>query len=368
MRLLDRLHRWTGGLIGLLLALLGLSGAVLVHKDAWVMLPHARDAQLWDTQATAAGVERIMANPATRPRSIIFATRDFGLNRLSYAGDAGAYSDQAGTIVTRWDSQWQRPEIWLFDFHHHLFAGDTGETVIGIAAVCGLFFVISGTILWWRTRKTFAFRLLPKRLSRPAIVRHHRDLGVVAAPLLALSLVTGSILVFQPLAGIFLGPSAPAQIKAALKPPAPRKAVLADHPDWTRMIRTARSLYPDAEFRILSLPRNDSGLISLRMRQPDEWIPNGRTTLWFAADSGALVRTRDARALPRAVKAYNALYPLHAAKIGGLPYRLVMTVSGLALALLGSLAVWSFWFRGGLKVPAQPPRATKVSQGLKRPA
>ena len=86
------------------------------------------------------------------------------------------------------------------------------------------------------------------------------------------------------------------------------------------------------------------------------------------ADPHALVRTRDARALPRAVKAYNALYPLHAAKIGGLPYRLVMTVSGLALALLGSLAVWSFWFRGGLKVPAQPPRATKVSQGLKRPA
>jgi uncharacterized iron-regulated membrane protein len=29
--------------------------------------------------------------------------------------------------------------------------------------------------------------------------------------------------------------------------------------------------------------------------------------------------------------------------VGGLPYRLVMTVSGLALTLLGTLAVVTFW-------------------------
>jgi hypothetical protein len=33
--------------------------------------------------------------------------------------------------------------------------------------------------------------------------------------------------------------------------------------------------------------------------------------------------------------------------VGGLGYRLVMTLAGLALALLGSLAVWSFWLKGG---------------------
>ncbi len=34
MPLLDGLHRWTGGLIGLLLVVIGLSGLMLVHKDA----------------------------------------------------------------------------------------------------------------------------------------------------------------------------------------------------------------------------------------------------------------------------------------------------------------------------------------------
>jgi uncharacterized iron-regulated membrane protein len=74
-----------------------------------------------------------------------------------------------------------------------------------------------------------------------------------------------------------------------------------------------------------------------------EWLPNGRTTLWFAADSGRLVAARDAATLPAVVRGYNMLYPLHAAKVGGLPYRLVMTATGLALTMLGTLAVWTFW-------------------------
>lgn len=344
MKVLDLLHRWLGGLIGLILAVLGFSGALLVHKDAWVILPHASDVQVQDTAVIAVATERIMANPAMRPESIIFASPNFGLHRLRFADDSGAYTDQAGNVVTRWSSQWERPELWLFDLHHHLFAGDMGETIIGVAAVAGLFFVISGIILWTRTRKTFEFRLLPKRMSRPAIVRHHRDLGVVAAPLLISALLTGAILVFRPIAGLILGPSAPARIEASLKAPPYPRAPLSQHHDWRGLIEQARTRFPDAEIRGLSLPRQNSGLITLRMKKPEEWLPNGRTTLWFAADTGRLVKARDASQLPSTVKAYNMLYPLHATKVGGLGYRLVMTFTGLALGLLGTLTLWSFWF------------------------
>ncbi len=338
------MHRWVGGLIGLVLAVLGLSGVLLVHKDSWVLLPHASDPQVRDSAVIARTVARIMADPASRPDMISFAGPDFGLDRLRYADGAGAYVTQAGDLVTRWESQWQRPELWLFDLHHHLFAADTGETIIGIAALLGLFFVISGAILWTRTRQTFEFRLLPKRLSRPAIVRQHRDLGIIAAPLLFLSLLTGAILVFRPVAAVILGPSAPALIDASIKAPKSPPAEAAAALDWRAMILTAQQRFPDAEIRSLSLPRGKNGLITLRMKKPEEWLPNGRTTLWFAADDGRLVSARDASRLPAAVKIYNMLYPLHAAKVGGLLYKLVMTFSGLALTLLGSLTLWSFWF------------------------
>lgn len=344
MKLLDSLHRWTGGIVGLLLAILGLTGALLVHRDSLTFVSHAGDARVTDVAQLADTTQHLMTG-ARVPQSITYASDDFGLLRIAYKGGKGAYADQAGTLMTQWDSQWQRPELWLFDLHHHLFAGETGDTIIGLAALCGLFFVVSGIILWWRTRKTYAFRLWPARMSRPAIVRHHRDLGVVVAPLLILSLLTGAVLIFRPMAALLFGPGAPAQIDRALAAPPPRVAKLGKDLDWAAMIRTAHDRFPDARLRSLSLPRKDNGLITIRMKRPQEWLPNGRTTLWFAADTGTLVAARDAAGLPGAVQGYNMLYPLHAAKVGGLAFRLVMTLSGLALAMLGSFTVWTFWFR-----------------------
>jgi len=45
----------------------------------------------------------------------------------------------------------------------------------------------------------------------------------------------------------------------------------------------------------------------------------------------------------------------HAAKVGGFGWEIAMTLSGLALTLLGSLAVWSFWFRRNRPMPARRP-------------
>lgn len=344
MRLLDSLHRWTGGIVGLLLAVLGLTGLFLVHRDSLTFAPHAGDVRVTDMESLAATTQHLMTT-GPMPQSITYASDDFGLLRLAYKGGKGAYADQAGALVMQWDSQWQRPELWLFDLHHHLFMGEVGDTVIGLAALCGLFFVVTGVLLWWRTRKTFAFRLWPARMSRSSIVRHHRDLGIVVAPLLLLSLMTGAILIFRPMTAILFGPGAPAQIDRSLAAPPPRVAELGKHLDWAAMIRTAHARFPDAQLRSLSPPRKDNGLITIRMKRPPEWLPNGRTTLWFAADTGALVDARDAAQLPGTVRGYNMLYPLHAAKVGGLAYRLVMSLSGLAMALLGTLAVWSFWFK-----------------------
>ncbi|MES2058540.1 MAG: PepSY-associated TM helix domain-containing protein [Pseudomonadota bacterium] len=345
MKLLDLVHRWTGGLIGLVLAILGLTGAILVHKDSWVMLPHASDTLVRDPAAVAAATDRLLgAYPSAN--GIVYASERFGLHQVRGADGVGAYADQTGMVVTHWSSQWARPELWLFDLHHHLFAGDIGETVIGVAGLCALLFVITGVILWWRTRRTFAFRLWPKRMSRPAIVMQHRDLGIVAAPLLFLSALTGAMMIFKPVAAIVVAPfSAPSDVVAALAQPKLKSGPLAARPDWRAMLERARQRFPDAEFRILSLPRKPGAPIGLRMKRAGEWLPNGRTSLWFDASDGRLMDVRDALAMPTGAKLFNAAYPVHAGKVGGLVWRLVMTASGLAMAMLGSLAIWSFWFR-----------------------
>jgi len=345
MKWLDLIHRWTGGVIGLVLAIMGLTGAILVHKDSWIALPHAGDPRIADPALIAAATEKLLAaNP--KAQGIIYASDSFGLDQVRLAKGAGAYADQAGNAVLRWSSQWERPELWIFDLHHHLFTGDVGETVIGVAGLAAILFVVTGTILWWRTRRTFTFRLWPKRLSRPAIVMQHRDLGIVMAPLLLMSAVTGTMMIFKPFAGIVLAPlGSTATITAALAAPKLKSGPLSAAPDWTAMIAAAHRRFPDAQIRVLSLPRKPGEPIAIRMKRAAEWLPNGRSLLWFDAADGHLLASTDALTMPSVAQAFNAAYPLHAAKVGGLAYRLLLTLSGLAMAMLGSLTVWTFWFK-----------------------
>lgn len=359
MRVIRVLHRWTGGLIGLVLAVLGLTGAILAHQDAWLQasLPHAADPVLPGDARLAETAARLLADPHERPNAILFAHEGFGLHRLFYGDGAGpgAYVDQSGAPVVRWSSMWRRPEAWLFDLHRHLFMGKTGETAAGIGALAGLGFVVTGLILWWPARRGFVLQLWPRNGSRAALLAHHRNLGAVAAPFILVSALTGAMMALRPIEALVLRPfSAPGELAAARAAPSLKGGPLAPDLDWRALLRAAQARYPQAELRLVSLPRKPGDLIQVRLRQPGEWTPNGRTALWFNPADGRLVGDRNARTLPRGVRIADAEYPVHAAKVGGLAWRLAITISGLSLAMLGALAAWTFWFR-------PPPTASKLT-------
>ena len=83
---------------------------------------------------------------------------------------------------------------------------------------------------------------------------------------------------------------------------------------------------------------------------PDNpWNLAGQSVGQFAFGSegplGKLLGARDALTMPDGAQAFNMAFPIHASKVGGWGWRTVMTISGLAMTMLGSFAVWSFWFR-----------------------
>ena len=335
MRTLSAIHRWAGAFIGLLLALLGLSGAILVWEGEWVTLPGAGDPIAENVGRIAAVTDR--GAESGELSRITFASEEIGLHHLTYADGGGAYVRQNGQLVDSWSSQWDRPELWLFDLHHHLFAGHTGETITGIAGLAGLAFVVTGLILWWRSRRRFSLRLWPERFAPGPIVRHHRDLGVVVAPLLVLSMGTGALMLFSPLRTVLIGEEVRPQVElpAAVAAATPIEAAL----------RASNQRFPGARLRRLTMPSGPGDPITVRMKQPEEWTPNGRTQLTFDARTGEPLSVEDPLGSNRAAFISEKLYPLHSAKVGGLAMKLAMTVSGLALALLGSLATYSFWSR-----------------------
>lgn len=348
MRVIVTLHRWAGGLIGLLLSILGLSGALLVWKEEWLRLtlPAAR---MREGESLGVAVSKIIS-AAPETTSLVTPTEKLGLFMARLKDGGGFYADRNGDIVAAWSSPYDRLELWLFDLHHYLLAGRTGETLAGIAGLAGLFFIFTGVVLWWRTRHAFSLRLWPKSWRRIDIIRQHRDLGVVIAPILALSMATGVMMTLRPVADFVLAPwSSPAEMRAATAPPGIAGAQ-AETIDWRNILMLAEARFPGAETRVIALPAGDGGLIALRMKQAHEWLPNGRTLLWFDPATAALIEARDAAAHPPGLRIYNGVYPVHAAKIGGPAYKLAATVAGLALAMLGGFAVWSFWVRQLLRL------------------
>jgi uncharacterized iron-regulated membrane protein len=341
LKTLSLLHRWAGGLIGLLLAILGLSGTILLWEGEWISLPHSGDPVMENVRSIGTIAGREVQAGAAR---ITFASEEIGLHHVAREGGAGSYVAQDGTTITAWSSQWERPEFWIFDLHHHLFAGQNGELVAGWAGVFGLFFVISGIILWWRSRRAFRWQLLPKKFQPGPIVSHHRDIGIIVAPLLLLSFISGTGMVFKDVAAAVLSPFGKLETNSM----APKVGPIHGTAPVGAMLAEAKLRFPQAELRRLTVPGKPGQPWSVRMRQPFEWTPNGRTTLSFDA-TGKLINVADPASGSRAASIYETFYPLHSAKVGGFAWKLVMTLSGLGLTLLGSLATWSFWFRKAKK-------------------
>lgn len=341
MKLLSFLHRWSGGIIGLLLAILGLTGAILVWEGAWIGLPGADDPVVERFDQLGLIANQAAANGALR---ITFASEEIGLHHVARESGAGAYLRQDGSQIASWTSQWDRPELWLFDLHHHLFAGETGEVVAGIAGLFGLMFVVTGSILWWRSRRAFRPRLWPRRLAPGPIVSHHRDVGILAAPLLIVSLVTGVAMLFAPVRQALVGVEhRPKIVKTAT-----------GIGDAHAALSAAKAYFPDARLRRIVFPSKPGDPIVVRMRQPFEWTPNGRTQLSFAASGQVTIE--DSAAANGSAAFAEKFYPVHSGKVGGLLWKLAMTASGLALAMLGMLATWSFWAR---RAGRSKPRTTR---------
>lgn len=350
MKLLSWIHRWTGAFLGLVLAVLGLSGALLVWEGEWISLPGVHDPLQENVASMGAIVERAAATGELS--RVTFASDEIGLHQLVYADGSGAYIRQNGQVVERWTSQWERPELWLFDLHHHLFARKIGETFTGIAGIAGLGFVLTGIVLWWRGRASFRPTLLPKRFKPGPIVKHHRDLGLLVAPFVTLSMLTGVMMLFEPARSVLIGVERrPKQTLRAGKEVDARETLL-----------LTKAMFPDAVLRRITLPSTSREPIVVRMRQSFEWTPNGRTQITF--DPDGTVAVENARAANISAALTEKLYPVHSAKIGGLVMKVLMTLSGLGLFVLGAFAVYSFWTRRSKRRRRKSTRGLLIRAGI----
>lgn len=322
MAWLRRLHAWIGLALCLLLALIALTGASLAFR------PQIRDIGRPTPAAPAA---------AELPRIVAMAQARFGpdgFNAITFASPQAAWSEvrlkdgrHAWIDHHTWTVQpYSRLDAgleWLFDLHHQLLSGDAGERFIGIVGALGALMAISGLIIWWPARRSFGFALVPRRPGRAGWLSAHRDLAVMVAPLVLLSMLTGAALALPEVSRPLL--NAPA-------PKAPKGAMIGKGPtDWPAAIAAAQARFPKATVRMVVASGKAP---SIRLRQPGEWHVNGRTIVYLDPPKGRIIGVYDAQAQEAGARTFNVFWPLHAGRVGGVAWQTTILLSGLGLAAL----------------------------------
>lgn len=331
MGALRKLHAWAGLMLCLLLLPLAISGAALVFKPEWLRATVPGAAQQVSVGPEAAARAMTAAEAGFgKLRSVVFASPEIGLHQV-YLKEGGGYLAPDGQVVQRFGKN-ERVVDWLFDLHHHLLAGETGQTVAGVAGLAALVMVLTGLVLFVPALRSFAFRVAPdRRPGRAGWLAAHRDLGLLAAPVLLVVIVTGAPVALSKQTADLLG-------FQKAKPPAAGAAA----PDWPAALAAAQARFPDAVLRSAAPPAKPRATIAIRLRQPAEWHVNGRTVVHVDPATSGVVAVEDALAHPLRQRIYNAFWPIHASKVGGLVWKILSFLSGLALALLSVYGAESY--------------------------
>ncbi|QDE41349.1 PepSY domain-containing protein [Luteibacter pinisoli] len=350
---LKTLHLWLGLSLGVLLALVTMSGSVLLWEQPLLVAGHPELAArpLPDLATQAHSLEAVLASPQAKGlRSLALPDAELPVWEAQARGGDRMYFDASTgePLLTRHKSG--DGLLTLLDWHTHLLTGEVGETVLGVVACTGLFMLFSGAWLYWPGRSRALKHLKPH--ANPPVLRwasFHRAVGVIALPLLIVMIGTGTTMAYR--GAVRNGLAAAFGEHAPAKPP---KIAALDGPvDWAAVLAAAQAAAPDAELTRIMLPTKESGTIVMRVRRAGEWNLAGRSTLFIDGHDARVVGGEDATKLGPGGRLANALFPIHSAAVGGLVWRTVACITGL-LPMFLLVTGFLFWRARRRRRPASP--------------
>jgi len=345
LRLIRTLHAWGGITLALLLMLSSVTGTLLIWKEDYVKLttPEAQLEFIPEPAVLARIAEAVEAQWDNNDiLNIQFATQEFPLTKVTLYDTNYAYVDINGNVVDQWHMN-DRIEEWLYDLHHRLLLEDLGLTITGLAAIALIILVLLGVITFIPLRRHFKKGPLPRNTTRIAMLDSHRNLGILLALPLLVTLVTGITLAF------------PVEVEELLLEELRRTQEYSDAMvvgiddingegvgDWLPAMERTLAVFPGAVIRSASVPNGFSVHRIIGVQQPGDINRNGLSLTYVDEELGYMDLRIDAQGFPAVERAVNAGYPLHTARAGSLLYKLFMTVCGTGAALLSGLGLASF--------------------------
>jgi uncharacterized iron-regulated membrane protein len=348
-KLISWLHRYVGLAVAVVLAMSGMTGAVITFDNEIDRVSHPTLRQV-EPQAAAASVDRLAASarqawPGQPVRMIVFPESPRDAVEVWYRESSmRAYLDpHDGHVLGLRDMRDSLMGIFV-DLHTNLLAGDAGRAIVGWCGLAAILLIILGIWLWWPKRGRWRQALTVKWEAGAARVwlDVHKVAGVATGLFLVLIVATGSALalprvVTEPLLVAFTGQGATR--------PAPKSARSAGpSASLDTMILRTKEAYPEGRITRLMMPASPQAPVTVRIRQAGEIHQVGRTFVFFDQYDGTLLRVDDVFDANPATRINAWFYPLHTGFYGGTATRLLNILFGVSLTLISLSGAW-MWVR-----------------------
>jgi uncharacterized iron-regulated membrane protein len=354
-------HLWLGLITGVVAALLGISGTVLIFRGELeqAFRPHllASAPLSRETSIEHLVSSYIQVNPKQTLRGLQLPTlgeRNPLVLMVAGSGQpARVYIDPAtGLELKGPTNDWIS---WTVRLHHSLFL--KGHFYTGLAGVALSLLCVTGVVVWWSSIKTFAHDIA----FRPGRLRtmRARDVHIFAGVWLLIPLF---LLAFS--GTVFTWREAYTRVALALTRSTVQKQKLAAAGDarslnLDKAIAVARTRFPEATPTMVRMPAQTGDPLTVRMRTPDDSRDMG-TTQVFVNARAEVIGVEQPGDKPLAARAVEVLAPLHTGELGGWPLKLAWAFMGLVPPLLffsGVRAAWRKYVRvypARVPVPSQP--------------
>jgi uncharacterized iron-regulated membrane protein len=352
-----QLHLWTSMIAGVVLLVLGVTGAVMAFEEP---LDHVLNPGLFYVRPQA---QRMPIADMVSSLQKAFPRQRVNMIMLGKSPDLAALAVMRGGGPVYLDPytgqvKGKRKGVGftqtVHNIHLRLWMGRTGEMVGSVATLVLVFLTLSGIYLWWPLKRvTVATGKSWRRLNFDL----HYAAGFYSSLFLLIVSLTGVIVGFSDYTMDWmykLTNSEPMDSTADSTPVPGAKPISPD-----RAVEIAQPAMPGATLVSVVFPAKPDASYRVAFRYPEDRTPGGRSRVLVDQYSGEVLLTESSRTAPAGTRLVNLNRALHTGDIGGLPTKILACLTSLSVLVQAFTGVVMWWKRR--QGSAQPAAAMDLA-------
>jgi uncharacterized iron-regulated membrane protein len=325
-RLLFLVHLWVGLIIGPVVAVVSLTGAIVVFRYELNRMTTPGTAYV-TPQARRLTIDELMARiRAAYPRDTFNSVgwgeagpdNAWNFRMISPEGHRiHTYVNQYTGEITGRDDYHDKWMQWFFDLHAYLLGGDTGEFINGFVGLALILLGVTGLVVWWPGRSHWRFGFIYawttgwKRQNYDL----HKVVGFYSSVAVTIIAATGTYYCFPSLYKAVTE----RVVGAPVMTDAPRASTqLADRRvPFEVFIQAAERAQPGASAVQMGFPGELGAPVTVRTKEPRDWHRIGLNYVYLEPADASLLRSLRFSEANVATQTILLMYPLHFGRFGG---------------------------------------------------